>query len=281
MIQMRDVVKLLRVKHYIKNLLIFIPLFFAGKIFDRNLLEKAFIGFVCFCLISSAVYILNDIQDREKDRLHPKKKMRPIASGSISVKQGIGLFISCFVGSTLLSLLCLNGISLFIILLYLVINIAYSIKLKNKPIIDIVILASGFVMRIIYGGAVVDIPISKWLYLVVVSGALFMGLGKRRNELTQQKNTREVLKYYTETFLDKNMYVCFSLIIVFYAMWTLEFTDSKMIWTVPTLIIILMKYCMDIEGDSDGDPVNVLLQDKILIVITILYAICIFAMMYF
>lgn len=86
MIQMRDVVKLLRVKHYIKNLLIFIPLFFAGKIFDRNLLEKAFIGFVCFCLISSAVYILNDIQDREKDRLHPKKKMRPIASGSISVK---------------------------------------------------------------------------------------------------------------------------------------------------------------------------------------------------
>jgi decaprenyl-phosphate phosphoribosyltransferase len=281
MIQMRDVVKLLRVKHYIKNLLIFIPLFFAGKIFDRNLLEKAFIGFVCFCLISSAVYILNDIQDREKDRLHPKKKMRPIASGSISVKQGIGLFISCFVGSTLLSLLCLNGISLFIILLYLVINIAYSIKLKNKPIIDIVILASGFVMRIIYGGAVVDIPISKWLYLVVVSGALFMGLGKRRNELTQQKNTREVLKYYTETFLDKNMYVCFSLIIVFYAMWTLEFTDSKMIWTVPTLIIILMKYSMDIEGDSDGDPVNVLLQDKILIVITILYAICIFAMMYF
>jgi len=242
-------------------------------------LEKAFIGFVCFCLISSAVYILNDIQDREKDRLHPKKKMRPIASGSISVKQGIGLFISCFVGSTLLSLLCLNGISLFIILLYLVINIAYSIKLKNKPIIDIVILASGFVMRIIYGGAVVDIPISKWLYLVVVSGALFMGLGKRRNELTQQKNTREVLKYYTETFLDKNMYVCFSLIIVFYAMWTLEFTDSKMIWTVPTLIIILMKY--SIEGDSDGDPVNVLLQDKILIVITILYAICIFAMMYF
>ena len=263
--QMKDVLKLFRVKHYIKNLLVFVPLFFAGEIFNISLMKHAIVGFVCFCLISSAVYILNDIQDIEKDRLHPKKKNRPLASGRISIKKGILFLVGCILIAFLISGFQMKLYGTAALLLYFILNVAYSMELKNKPIIDIVILASGFVIRIIYGGLIVGIPISKWLYLVVVTGSLFMGLGKRRNELTQQGNTREVLKYYSESFLDKNMYVCFTLVIVFYAMWTLDSANAKMIWTVPALIIILMKYSMDIEGDSDGDPVDVLLNDRILV----------------
>ena len=277
---MKDILKLLRVQHYIKNLLVFVPLFFAGKIFDVELIKNAVIGFICFCLISSAVYVVNDIKDVEKDRKHPKKRTRPIASGRVSVKLGACCGIICVAASLVLSGFLLNKIGLMIILLYFCINVAYSFGLKNKPIVDIVILASGFVLRIIYGGIITDITISKWLYLVIVSGALFMGLGKRRNELIQQKETREVLKYYTQAFLDKNMYVCVTLVIVFYSMWTLETSAKGMIWTVPILMIILMKYSMNIEGESDGDPVDVLLNDKILMILSILYAICIFVMLY-
>ena len=277
---MKDVLKLFRVKHYIKNLLVFVPLFFAGEIFNISLMKYAIVGFVCFCLISSAVYILNDIQDIEKDRLHPKKKNRPLASGRISIKKGILFFAGCILIALLISGFQMKLSGAAALLLYFILNVAYSMELKNKPIIDIVILASGFVIRIIYGGLIVGIPISKWLYLVVVTGSLFMGLGKRRNELTQQENTREVLKYYSESFLDKNMYVCFTLVIVFYAMWTLDSANAKMIWTVPALIIILMKYSMDIEGDSDGDPVDVLLNDRILVFLVLLYAVCIFFMLY-
>ena len=277
---MKDVLKLFRVKHYIKNLLVFVPLFFAGEIFNISLMKYAIVGFVCFCLISSAVYILNDIQDIEKDRLHPKKKNRPLASGRISIKKGILFFAGCILIALLISGFQMKLSGAAALLLYFILNVAYSMELKNKPIIDIVILASGFVIRIIYGGLIVGIPISKWLYLVVVTGSLFMGLGKRRNELTHQENTREVLKYYSESFLDKNMYVCFTLVIVFYAMWTLDSANAKMIWTVPALIIILMKYSMDIEGDSDGDPVDVLLNDRILVFLVLLYAVCIFFMLY-
>lgn len=277
---MKDVLKLFRVKHYIKNLLVFVPLFFAGEIFNISLMKHAIVGFVCFCLISSAVYILNDIQDIEKDRLHPKKKNRPLASGRISIKKGILFFAGCILIAFIISGFQMQLYGTAALLLYFILNVAYSIELKNRPIIDIVILASGFVIRIIYGGLIVGIPISKWLYLVVVTGSLFMGLGKRRNELTQQGNTREVLKYYSESFLDKNMYVCFTLVIVFYAMWTLDSANAKMIWTVPALIIILMKYSMDIEGDSDGDPVDVLLNDRILVFLVLLYAVCIFFMLY-
>ena len=113
-----------------------------------------------------------------------------------------------------------NFRSFVLLISYLGLNVAYSMGLKNKPIIDIVILAAGFVIRIFYGGMITGVSISKWLYLVITSGSLYMGLGKRRNEMKKQTDTRDVLKYYNVDFLDKNMYVCVALTIVFYALWT-------------------------------------------------------------
>lgn len=277
---MMDYLKLLRVKHYIKNFLVLLPLFFSGEIFVTGQLVSAVLGIICFSMVSSAIYILNDIQDVEKDRKHPYKKDRPIASGKISKRTAIIFLILCLFISVSLSVAVLNIKGITVLAIYFLLNVLYSMGLKNKPIIDVLILAAGFLLRIIYGGILTDIEVSKYLYLVVITAALFMGLGKRRNELTKQKDTREVLQYYTEAFLDKNAYVCVALIIVFYTLWTVEAVNPLMIWTVPLVIVILMKYSLNIEGESDGDPVEVLLQDKELVILVILYGISIFVLLY-
>lgn len=278
-----EYIKLMRVKHYIKNFLIFLPLFFNKNIFDWLYLSKAVVGFCCFCLVSSAVYILNDINDVEKDRQHPTKCLRPIASGKVPKGNAILLMIVLVVVSCLLTIVGLKQISsLCFLIFYLVINVAYSKGLKNYPLLDIVILTLGFVIRVIYGGFITNINISNWLYLVIIFASLYMGLGKRRNELKYNKflETRTVLKYYNEGFLDKNMYVSVTLVIVFYALWTMEQANNGLIWTVPLVTFILMKYSYNIEGKSDGDPIEVILHDKVLIGLSVLLAIIVVIFLY-
>lgn len=275
-----DYVKLLRVKHYIKNLLIFIPVFFGGVIFEKERLIKASLGFVCFCLISSAIYILNDYRDIEKDRKHPTKKNRPLASGRVKPNNAIIIMVMLVAIAMVISIKLKTIEGACCLLLYFVLNVAYSMGLKNKPIIDVVILASGFVMRVMYGGYITGVEISQWLYLVVTTGSLYMGLGKRRNELKAQTDTREVLKYYNESFLDKNMYVCLALANVFYALWTIDMNSPYISWTVPVFIVMLMCYSLDTEGNSEGDPVEVILKDRVLISIILVYAVCIFTLLY-
>lgn len=218
--------------------------------------------------------------DVEKDKKHSTKRNRPIASGRVSKSKAVAVMLLCFFISSVLSAVLLNAKGTLILLVYFLLNVAYSMGLKNWPIVDIFILASGFLLRIIYGSSLTEIEVSKYLYLIVIAGALFMSLGKRRNELTCQKDTREVLQYYTEAFLDKNAYVCVALIIVFYTLWTVEFVDPRMMWTIPVVITILMKYSLDIEGESDGDPVEVLFHDKMLIALTVLYGMGVFVLLY-
>ncbi len=277
---MKKYLSLLRVKHYVKNVLVFLPMFFGGVIFEKSRVINACLGFIAFSFLSSVVYIINDYRDIEKDRKHPTKKNRPLASGAVSKKSAVlcavvllGIIAACnfYIGNHIASA-CLLG--------YLFLNILYSMGLKNKPVIDVVILASGFVIRVFYGGLITDVEISKWLYLVIVTGSLYMGLGKRRNELRAQTDTREVLKYYNESFLDKNMYVCVTLVNVFYALWSIEMPDPRMIWTVPIFIVLLMCYSLDVEGDSDGDPVEVIVRNKALIGIVVAYAVCVFLLLY-
>ncbi len=278
---MRNYINLLRCKHYIKNIIIFLPLFFGERIFEISYVLKGTMGFFAFCAVSSAVYILNDIKDIDYDRKHPTKKNRPLASGKISIGNGIVVMVSCILLATIISVILGNINGVVFLMLYLGLNVAYSFGFKNYPIIDVAILASGFVIRMFYGGCITEVEISNWLYLVVITGSLYMGLGKRRNELKRQSHTRGVLKYYNVNFLDKNMYVCLALANVFYSLWAMEMTNSLVIWTVPLFIILLMRYSLDAEGDSDGDPVEVVLHDKVLIGMVIVYVICIFSLLYF
>ena len=272
--------KLMRTHHYIKNSLLFIPLIYSGQLVNSELFWKSVIGFIAFSFIASVVYIINDIQDVENDRKHPTKCLRPLASNQISLSMakllaGVLIIVACTLNTVADGSSTLAWTSL---ILYLLLNIAYSNGLKNYPIIDIAILVSGFVLRVLYGAGITGIEISNWLYLTVIAMSFYLGLGKRRNELVQQKNaSRKVLKYYNHNFLDKNMYICLALTITFYSLWTVDpvtiarISNDFLVWTVPLVILICMKYSLNIEGDSDGDPVEVVLRDKILLGMVILF----------
>lgn len=270
----------MRPKHYVKNLLVFVPMFFAGAIFDKGKLVPVAIGFACWCLASSAIYILNDLLDVERDRKHPTKCHRPIASERVSKSAAMAMLAGCLTAAIIVSALLGSISGGCCLLVYFILNVLYSLGLKNKPIVDVAILASGYIIRVFYGGFLANVPISNWLYLVITTGSLYMGLGKRRNELRAKTDTRAVLKFYTEEFLDKNMYVCVALANVFYALWAVELPNRMISWTIPLFIVLLMRYSLDIEGDSDGDPIEVVSKDKVLIGIVLSYAACIFAMLY-
>ena len=277
---MQNILKLIRIKHYIKNLIIFLPLFFAGELSNQEKMFSAIIGFVCFALVSSAVYIFNDYKDIEKDKLHPTKKSRPLASGAIAKNKALFIATVFIVLGGGIAWNALSNKSISYLMLYVLLNIGYSAGLKNVPIADISILATGFLLRLLFGAEVTGIEISKWLYLVVITGSFYMVLGKRKNEAVIQTETREVLKYYTKGFLEKNMYVCAALADTFYALWAIEMPNSKMIWTVPLFIVILMRYSLVVEGTSDGDPTEVILHDKPLIVMIAFYVLGILILLY-
>jgi len=277
---MKKYVQLIRMKHWIKNFLIFLPLIFSKAIFDFNKLILGIIAFFSFSFIASAVYIFNDLHDVENDKKHVIKKNRPIASGKVKpitakIVMLILVVLSLIIGGVIF-LLCSNiksNIIFFMLLFsYFIINVAYSRGLKNKPIIDVVILCYGFVVRVFIGSVVTGIPMSNYLYLTIMASSFFMGFGKRRNELVKKGNiTRAVLEKYNKNFLDKFMYIYLTLTIVFYSIWCMDVStidrvgNNYMIWTIPLLLIALMKYCLIIEGDSFGDPVDIILGDRLLL----------------
>ena len=269
-----------------KNFLVFAALICSGKIFDRTKFVAAMAAFVVFCLVCSCIYIINDIKDREKDRLHPTKCFRPIANGAVSVRFAAVTAVVFLAAALISSLVFLSPASLLFIVAYFVMNLAYSYGLKNVPVLDITILTAGFFIRVLYGAFVTKIVISNWLYLVVLFMAFYFSLGKRRNELKAGKETRVVLKYYTIEFLDKYMYVSLALANAFYALWSMDaatvehYRSNYVVLTVPLVFIITMKYGLNVESGGDGDPVEVLLNDKVLTVLCILYFIIMFVILY-
>lgn len=278
-------IKLIRIKHYIKNFLIFLPLIFSRNINATNIL-LSILGFISFSFASSIIYIINDIRDKEKDKNHPTKKNRPIAAGTISITNAL-IVATLLLIITIAILIYLSTFNKFIsiyIITYILINIMYSFGLKNIPLLDVFILALGFLIRVLYGGALINVEVSNWLFLTVLSISFYLGLGKRRNELIAQEKTgnttRSVLKYYNKEFLDKNMYMCLSMTIIFYSLWCQDLNSDYIMWTIPIVLLICMKYSLNIESNSSGDPVEVLLKDKILMLLVGIYAIAILLTLY-
>lgn len=270
-----EYLRLIRVKHYLKNLLIFLPAIFSGMLFYSNIIFKLIIMFFAFSFISSIVYIINDIKDIENDKKHPIKKNRPLASGKISMYNAF--FVIMLLALSTIFLLYVSDllfdVSTLILVFYFVLNLSYSFGLKNIPLVDIVILAFGFVLRVIYGGVGVGIEVSNWLFLTVLSISFYMAFGKRRNELLKNGySSRKVLKEYNKNFLDKNMYMFLALTIVFYSLWVINtFGNSLFKYSIVFVTIILLKYCMDIEEDNFGDPIEVITHDKILLLLGFIY----------
>lgn len=279
-------VQLFRVKHYFKNGLVFLPLFFSRQLMDIPRFLGACLGAAAFCFMSSAVYIFNDLKDVEKDKRHSRKKFRPIASGAVDRSSAVICILALLLLSILFCVLTGNKYSIIPLLGYGAINILYSLGLKDKPLIDIVILAAGFTIRVVYGAMVAGVIVSDWMYLTVLAASFYMGLGKRRNELRREGtggDTRLVLRHYTYDFLDKNMYVCLALVNTFYALWAMQMSERSfphLILTVPIVLVLLMRYSLDVEGDSDGDPIEVILNDKVLVVLAVLYIACLVFLLY-
>ena len=276
--RIKTYIRLLRFRHCIKNLIVFAPLFFSRQMnMSDGRFRDAAAAFFVFVFVSSGIYVFNDLKDVENDRRHPVKKNRAIACGAVGKGEAAVLVIFCLAVSAGIQILAhLNG-SVFPIL-YVVINLCYSSGCKNIPFVDIAILASGFILRTVYGAAVTQIPVSGWLYLMIMAVSFFFAMGKRRNEMVntggETGSTRQVLAYYNYRFLDKGMYMCLALSNTYYSLWAMNHDDQYMIWTVPVVVMISLKYCLDIENGKPGggDPTEVILSDRILLVLLVLTA---------
>lgn len=288
---MKEYLKLIRVKHWLKNGLVFLPLFFSINLFNNQYYLNAILSFIVFSFFASIVYVINDISDIEKDRLHPIKKKRPLAAGTISIKQAyVVISILALLSVVLMYYLFKetnNVLTIIIPIIYMVLNILYSKWLKHIPIIDVVILVSGFVLRVMYGGVSIDVEVSKYLYLMIIFGSFYLGFGKRRNEIIKNgQKSRKVLSLYTKEFLDKNMYVALALAIVSYTLWCVDPTtvsrigNDYLFWTIPLLMVILQLYSLNIEGNSHGDPIEVILSDKKLLITIVIYIVVIGGVLY-
>ncbi len=268
----QNLILLLRPHHYIKNVFIVFPLFFALKINELPLLFNTIIAFVAFSSVASAVYIFNDYQDIESDRLHPHKKNRPLASGTISPRQAFQLmFILLIFGLMLMSYLSFATVA--ILLAYIVMNIAYSLYLKHIAILDIVTIAVGFVLRLFVGSGVTQIPLSQWIVIMTFLLALFMALAKRRDDVmiftTTGKKMRKVIDGYNLPFLDTAMSIMASVVIVVYIIYTTstdiaeKFHSQYLYLTAIFVILGIMRYLQLVfvlqEG---GSPTRIMLHDR-------------------
>lgn len=280
----------MRPAHWLKNALVFIPTVFSVRLLELSTFGKAAGGFFVFSFLSSAVYILNDIRDADADRRHPVKKNRPVASGEIPVPAAWCLMSALAVAAVLLNLAVCGADwrSFTLMEAYFAINLGYSLGLKGVPFLDISLLVAGFMLRVYYGAAVINESVSHWVALTIIALSFYLSLGKRRNELLRNSgnSTRKVLRYYSLNFLDKFMYLCLAIAIVFYALWSADaaiiakFRTDKLIWTVPLVIILMMKYSADIESDSEGDPVDVIVHDRVLLLLSFAYGIILLLTIY-
>lgn len=276
-----SVIKLIRIQHWVKNLFIFVPLIFALKFTDLNLIVKSIIAFFSFSLASSFVYIINDIVDKDKDKTHPKKKNRPIANGSVSVLNAIILSVFIFIGSLFLGI-SLNISTVVVVFTYLVMNVFYSFILKNVVLIDVFTIAMGFVLRVVAGALAINVEISNWVLLTTFFISLFLGFGKRRCELdlvNEGKDYRPVLDHYSIQLLDYLIVVSLTLTIIAYSLYVVDpeiiskFRTDKLMYTIPIVVYGVFRYLHSIYVQKEGEPSDVIFSDSGLIVAVLLWGI--------
>ncbi|HQY90476.1 MAG: decaprenyl-phosphate phosphoribosyltransferase [Caldilinea sp.] len=279
----------MRPRQWVKSVIVFAALVFDGKLFVPELFAKTLAMFIAFCLISSSVYIINDLVDMEKDRQHPRKRSRPLASGQLEARIAVA-------AAALLAVVAMGGafwLDLWagvVLLIYLVQNIAYSFWLKNIVILDVMVLAFGFLLRVLAGVVVVQVDnFSPWLYICVTLLALFLGFGKRRQEIVllegEAANHRAILSEYNLPLLDQIISMVVTATLVSYTFYSFDATTalahSKMLLTVPFVFYMLARYLYLVHVKHlGGAPDELLLEDRPLLMNSILWAMAVVALIY-
>lgn len=268
---LKNIFSEMRLKQWTKNFFVYAALLFNGSLFNAEKFLTVTIIFAAFCLLSSSVYFFNDIFDYESDKNNPDKKSRPIASGAISVKQGYFFAAILFLSAMFISY-SLNFECFCLLISYAVINILYTVKLKNFVIIDVLIIAYGFVARALAGAWAADIFLTEWFILCVMFLSLFLALGKRRHELISVKNSqRKVLKSYSVDLIDQMTTITSTAIIICYALFALNTPDkSKMLFTVPIVIYGTFYYLYIVRVKNKGGAPDKALYKEIPILLTVL-----------
>lgn len=310
--QLRNIFRLLRPRQWIKNFAIFAALLFSGQFFNFDDLQTTFYGFLIFCALSSAIYVINDLFDIKKDRLHPFKRFRPLANKDVSVRTAISIAIILSLGSLIFSYIISPGF-FAIAIIYFIMHFSYSAFLKHIEIIDILTLAAGYILRVFAGEVVSGVHISAWLFLSTISISLFLAIGKRRSELTllsHQKTTQEVitttrktLSHYTEKLLDVYLSIFATSTFISYSLFTFlenptglqlasNFIPADILgtilqrkWLMITIIPVvygLMRYLQRIYEKHEGEsPERVLFSDRPLLIAVFSWAILVLLIIYF
>ena len=286
------VFKLLRVKDWAKNLFLFIPLFFSTQLFNTDKFTNLIIGFFAFSFVASAIYILNDYRDIEDDRNHPEKKKRPLAAGKIKKSTAIIICVALILAGFFLSYLANPKLKFtFVLGIYLLINVAYSLGLKTIPILDIFIVAAGFVLRIKAGSVISGIEVSEWLNIMVFLLALFMATAKRRDDIllkiSSGMDMRKSVKGYNLEYLSTIMSLICGVIIIAYFMYTMSpevihrMGTHRLYYTCIFVIIGIMRYLQIVlvKGES-GSPTNILYKDRFIQITLLLWISSFFAILY-
>ena len=255
---------LLRPLQWLKNLMIFFPPFLGGALFLPGMASRGVLPFFSFCMASSASYILNDIRDRENDRHHPDKKVRPLPSGRVSVERAslLAVVLAC---AAIMTAWTVSGAVSLCLCIYLVVSIAYSVALKEYALIDIFCISAGFLLRLEAGGAAFGIPISEWLFLSVFLLAVFLRTGKRLGEKHRLGATaahhRKALVAYPDGFLQGAMYMTGSAVLVTYTMYVIARHSAILVYSVPLCCFGLLRYILRVQSGRGGDPTESLLRD--------------------
>ncbi|MBZ0184154.1 MAG: decaprenyl-phosphate phosphoribosyltransferase [Melioribacteraceae bacterium] len=286
---MKEIIKLLRVSHWTKNVFVFVPLVFSKNLMNKDFVVEVLFAFVFFSIASSLVYVFNDLIDAGKDKLHQIKKFRPIASGKISRSKAV-IIIFILIILTAVSFFVLNLQFNLVLLGYILLNISYSLLLKKIVIIDLLSVSIGFMLRVISGALVINVPLSSWLILTTLFLSLFLAVAKRRAEFIiyeNENNTRIVLKDYNLKLLDLFLAVSAGGIIISYSLYSVAertvnyFHTENLVFTTIFVIYGIFRYLYLIHKEKNGEnSLEILLKDIPSIINILIYGIVIYYLIY-
>lgn len=286
----RALCQAMRPHQWVKNFLLFGGLIFSRSLFDAGLLLRSVQGFFLFCLASSAVYLLNDLRDVENDRQHPKKRLRPLAAGDLSPR--LAVVAMSFLMLTAVGFGFQLGVTFgALVAIYLILNVAYTFSLKRQPIVDVMCIASGFVLRAIAGTIVIAAVPSPWIVLCTMTLAVFVGFGKRRHELVSLSDDatkhRDCLSGYSQQFLDLMMAVSAASALVSYALYTVagetvsRFGTHLLIATTPFVMYGIFRFFYLVHLQTEGgDPSKLFVTDRPMLINGVLWAMSVCSIVY-